>query len=130
MENRIVCLDFDGVLHSYSSGWQGAGRIPDPPVPGAMEFLANLLNLPGFEVAIFSSRSSHKDGIRAMTRWLEEHFTEYDGFSARNWQRLEAIRWPTVKPPAHMTIDDRAFAFEGTFPSMVDITPTIRHAPM
>ena len=29
MSKPILCLDFDGVLHSYTSGWRGA-RIPDP----------------------------------------------------------------------------------------------------
>ena len=35
----IICLDFDGVIHSYTSGWKGAAVIPDPPVPGALEFI-------------------------------------------------------------------------------------------
>ena len=37
----ILCLDFDGVIHSYSSGWKGADVIPDPPVPGALRFIAD-----------------------------------------------------------------------------------------
>lgn len=32
-----VVFDFDGVIHSYTSGWKGATEIPDPPVPGVRE---------------------------------------------------------------------------------------------
>ena len=35
MGKKTVVFDFDGVIHSYKSGWQGSATIiPDPPVPG------------------------------------------------------------------------------------------------
>jgi hypothetical protein len=52
----ILCLDFDGVIHSYSSGWKGAAVIPDPPVPGALPFIVAAMEK--FTVAIHSSRAS------------------------------------------------------------------------
>ena len=36
---RTVCVGFDGVIHSYVSGWRGAAVIPDPAVPGAIAWL-------------------------------------------------------------------------------------------
>lgn len=35
----ILCLDFDGVCHSCTSGWQGVAQANDPPVPGLFDFL-------------------------------------------------------------------------------------------
>lgn len=32
-----VVFDFDGVIHSYTSGWQGEGVANDPIVPGMAE---------------------------------------------------------------------------------------------
>ena len=64
----ILSLDFDGVLHSYASGWKGARRIPDPPTDGAVEFLLKALD--HFTVAVFSSRSRYFGGRRAMKAWL------------------------------------------------------------
>ena len=29
MAKPILCLDFDGVIHRYDSGWKGADVIPD-----------------------------------------------------------------------------------------------------
>jgi len=71
MSKPILCLDFDGVVHSYTSRWQGATVIPDDPTDGAIEFM--LAALHDFDVVIFSSRSNQKGGTEAMRNWLKRH---------------------------------------------------------
>lgn len=136
----ILCLDFDGVVHSYTSGWKGATRIPDPPVPGALEFIVGALG--HFRVAIFSSRSHQWGGRRAMRRWLRDEFVKasscpaesfailppwhQDWIAANNYNEtwdhdiraaadalVKAVAWPLFKPSAMVTIDDRALTFSG-----------------
>ena len=121
----ILCLDFDGVIHSYTSGWQGADVIPDPPVEGAVPFICQALG--HFDVHIFSSRSNQDGGIAAMRRWLldamRNHFeTELnhtpEQASVLAGKTLQSIDFPLEKPPAMVTIDDRAITFTGTWPSI------------
>lgn len=122
MRKPILCLDFDGVLHSYTSGWQGAEIVSDPPVPGAIAFLYEAINR--FEVHIFSSRSHQTLGIDAMMEWLSEHERAWrqeqlqSGLSVAKTSLLLHIQWPREKPPAMITIDDRAITFTGEWPSM------------
>ena len=119
----ILCVDFDGVLHSYSSGWRGPRHIPDPPVAGAIEWVRDLLGCPDnegigpryheFRVTIYSSRSRYFLGRWVMKRWLIKHgLTKYE---------VELIDFPTQKPPAFLQIDDRAWTFDGTFPSVAEM---------
>lgn len=114
---KIVCLDFDGVIHSYTSGWRGPRTIPDPPVHGAipwiMGFIQDYVGLGrrsylGWELHIFSARSRHFGARKAMKRWLA-----YWGL-AREY--IQALRFPKSKPPAIVTIDDRCWRFNGVFP--------------
>lgn len=116
----ILVLDFDGVMHAYESGWQGVEVIPDPPVPGALDFIAEALEV--FRVAILSSRSSEPEGIAAMQAWLAEAARERWRDEPEIATRvLSEIEWPTRKPPAFVTIDDRAITFTGTWPSIEEL---------
>ena len=97
---RTVVFDFDGVIHSYSSGWKGADCIPDPPVPGIEKALAKLHQ--EYEIAIVSSRCSTQAGVDAINHWLYKN-----GLA----QYVDKVC--KEKPPAIVYIDDRAICFDG-----------------
>jgi hypothetical protein len=146
-----IVVDWDNVVHGYQSGWKGAAVIPDPPVPGALEFLVRALDR--FTVNILSSRSHQWGGRGAMKRYLREHLLALGGcdpqggqfeYEIPDWwsayvhqqsamepwwhevhnaanQVVREIKWPIFKPPALVTIDDRAITFTGTFPTLDEI---------
>lgn len=117
MNKPILVLDFDGVIHSYSSGWKGADVVPDPPVEGAMRFLWEATER--FRVNILSSRSHQPGGRRAMQDWLTKHFREHWASDRTTCDdKLAEIEWPSEKPAAMVTIDDRAVTFTGEWPSV------------
>ena len=96
---QTVVFDFDGVIHSYTSGWQGPSIIPDPPVPGIKEAIAEI-RAEGYEVVVVSTRCATLDGLRAIKEYLERHGIEVDNICME-------------KPPAIVYIDDRAICFDG-----------------
>jgi hypothetical protein len=120
----ILCLDFDGVIHSYTSGWQGADVVSDPPVPGAMAFIIEAQR--AFRVGIFSSRSNQPGGIEAMQKWIYLHMLTHVALTEAEAYQIadditSKIGWWTTKPPAMLTIDDRAITFTGQWPDMEDL---------
>lgn len=136
MRKNIICLDFDGVINSYTSGWMEADFIPDPPVSGALAFIKSILDDPNLELNIFSSRSNHPGGIRAMQLWLKHWFIKEYGWEIGAGIGHQLMKhsillpethpyyynyFPTQKPPAFVTIDDRALTFTGVFPSLEEI---------
>jgi hypothetical protein len=95
---RTVCLDFDGVLHSYRSGWCGATVIPDPPIHGTREAVARLRER--YCVVVHSTRCHTEEGRKAVANWLLKHDIVVDDVCAH-------------KPPALVYVDDRAIRFRG-----------------
>lgn len=123
MSNPIILVDFDGVIHSYASGWQGVSNIPDDPVPGAIDWVIKHLPVPesvshainacydGPIVQIYSARSKSWLGRRAMKNWFIKHGLP------RAYIYENILKFPIKKPAAFLTIDDRCICFKGNFPS-------------
>lgn len=98
-KRQTVVFDFDGVIHSYRSGWQGPGNIPDPAVPGIKEAIAELREI-GYKVIVVSTRCAEPAGKDAVEEYLLDRGITVDGVTAE-------------KPPAVCYIDDRAICFDG-----------------
>jgi len=102
---RTICLDFDGVLHSYRSGWCGAEVIPDPPIHGTRESVARLRQQ--YRVVVLSARCHTAAGRQAVASWLDRHGIVVDEVCEH-------------KPPAHAYVDDRAVRFRGNWDTLLD----------
>lgn len=108
-ERYTVAVDFDGVVHSYTTPWIAAETIPDPPVEGAIEWLNEIGEW--FEVVIHTTRAKTREGMVAVGEWLTKH-----GFVGQ-------VVITDCKVPALIYLDDRAWRFmgPGSFPTREQI---------
>ena len=105
MAKPLLALDFDGVLCDYHSGWQGPHKLGEP-VAGAAEFVRQATMV--FNVVVFSARARHDDAVPAMKAWLRRY-------------GVPDVPITAIKPPAFLSIDDRAICFDGTFPDVAGL---------
>jgi hypothetical protein len=98
MKKRIA-IDFDGVIHDYTHGWQD-GAIHGGPVLGAIEAMERLLE-EGFDILILTTRGSEAVQVELIRQWLRDY-----EFSA--WDTIEITN---EKHYALAYIDDRAVRF-------------------
>jgi hypothetical protein len=115
MPNPILCVDFDGVIHSYTSAWVNEYTIPDPPVPGALRWLWEATKI--FKVVIYSSRSKSEAGRVAMREWMGMWSVDPVLGIPHDWDcaPLAELDYAHEKPAAFLTIDDRAVQFDGNW---------------
>lgn len=106
----ILCLDFDGVIHSYERGWQN-GEIYGTVTPGFWAWALEAQNV--FRLVIYSSRS--KDGVEPMREWLRAQWNTHTDGAALS---MPVFEFAHEKPPAFLTIDDRAITFTGSWPDV------------
>ena len=115
----ILCVDFDGVVHRYSRGWQD-GALYDDVVPGWFAWARHAATM--FDLVIYSSRSKTSAGIEAMKTWMAEQAKKAECLksSQERGDFLNSLKYASQKPPAFLTIDDRCVRFDGdwTAPEM------------
>lgn len=98
-DDRVLCLDFDGVLHAATTPYRGIpAEIPDPPIRHAREFTQQALTWYDL-VVILSCRARPWHGRRAIRAWLRLH---------RFPKGLEVT---DRKPYAEAYVDDKAVRF-------------------
>jgi hypothetical protein len=100
----ILCVDFDGVIHSYERGWAD-GSIYGSVTEGFWPWLAKADK--HFNIVIYSSRSATPEGIAAMAAFLARE--------APPGYAVPSVEFADKKPPAFVTIDDRCVRFDGSW---------------
>lgn len=128
---KTIALDFDGVIHKYSKGWQD-GSIYDKPFDGVFEKIRLLMD-EGFAVFVLSTRRPSQ-----IKEWLQFHcmVSEYEaegighdptlykytryGFTVEKipfwkkfWNKTHVLGITNKKLPAIFYVDDRAVKFDG-----------------
>lgn len=92
MPKETIGIDFDGVLNTYTKGWNN-GIIDTAPVEGAIDACARLITK-GFNLYVLTARTDHGP----VYAWLQRCGFPYMEVS-------------NVKRPAIAYIDDRAIRF-------------------
>jgi hypothetical protein len=120
-----LCIDFDGVIHSYEKGWQD-GVIYGSVVPGFFEWVERVRD--HFRLVIYSSRSKDDAGVTAMALWLDrQRFVSIKRGGQRDPAKPLEIEFAHEKPAAWLMIDDRAVHFKGDW-SAPELSPDAMRA--
>ena len=104
-QKPTVAIDFDGVVHKYTTPFEEFDVIPDSIVPGIKDFLEELHK--DYKIVIFTARVINERGLLAVTKFMKENNLPYDDITS-------------IKPYAIAYIDDRAITFTGVFNGLKD----------
>lgn len=105
-----ICIDFDGVIHSYEHGWQN-GEIYGTVTKGFFEWAQKMKD--HFTLVVYSSRSKDIDDRGNMYRWFRDRWNEWMRASQNVTLHIDDFTFAHEKPSAFITIDDRCICFDG-----------------
>ncbi|MCM8548931.1 hypothetical protein [Streptomyces sp. STCH 565 A] len=110
-----IAVDFDGVIHAYSKGWHD-GTIYDPPMPGALDGLRQLMKQ--HAVFVLTTRD-----ISQVGSWLlERDFSVRLGHDGPFWNERGRLLVTNRKLAATAYLDDRAVRFTTWPKALTDLT--------
>ena len=101
---KTIAIDFDGVIHKYSKGWQN-GKIYDDPIEGALEAIVELVNK-NYKVVVFTTR----EYTGAVREWIITKLHECKAVKGKSFD-MKNFEVTNTKPPAIAYIDDRGIRF-------------------
>ena len=107
MEEKTICIDFDGVIHDYSKGWQG-DDVFGQMIPNA-DTGTSILKQKGWTIIIFTTRKK----TSKLEKWLKEHNIVYDYINENPNQPKNT----SGKIIADVYLDDRGICFRGRWDS-------------
>lgn len=140
---QTIAIDFDGVIHKYSKGWQD-GSCYDNEISGVFETIQELMK--NYTVFIFSTRNP-----KQIKKWMQERIMQMDmGDNPKNpkswsfpkygytveiipwwkpvkfWNKQNVIGITRKKLPAMCYIDDRALRFNGDWKETIGRVKTFK----
>jgi hypothetical protein len=112
MNKPIICIDFDGVIHSYEHGWRN-GEIYGTVTNGFFEWASVMKD--HFTLVIYSSRSKDINMQAKMYLWLMDRWHDWIASHSPigDFIVYGDFEFAHQKPSAFITIDDRCICFNG-----------------
>lgn len=104
-----VAIDLDGVMHSYSRGWQG-GALYDPPMEGTREGVQAVMDAES--AFVFTAR----EDLHSVVEWIERELgipaiADSPVTSRTFWNERGVLLVTNKKYPARRYLDDRGVTF-------------------
>jgi hypothetical protein len=117
-EKESIAVDFDGVIHGYSKGWQD-GSTYDQPIDGVKSALEMLGK--DYKIVIYTARLNPECGdateqYQIVADYLDQYEIPYDEISL-------------YKPIAKYYVDDRAIHFKDWNSTLLEIN-TLKQASL
>lgn len=105
-KKKTICINFDGVIHDYSKGWQGVD-VFNCAVPGAA-YCTEKLKQDGHTIIIYTTRND----TPALRKFLKDNNISYDYINENPNQPKGSEKGKLI---ADVYIDDRAVTFNGNW---------------
>jgi hypothetical protein len=112
MSKPILCIDFDNTIREYNLGWKN-GELYGNVLPEFFKWAEKAKEK--FQLVVYSSRSKDEKLRKEMIGYMYDQLTIYHGGYAPVMEELSIndFEFYAEKPPAFLTIDDRAITFQG-----------------